>query len=139
APLAARFNPKLARGLEGRRDLTARLSDWATTHRDPRRPLIWIHPPSVGEGLQAKPVLEMLRSSHPDWQLAYTFFSPSAERLARSLPADVADYPPWDPPAGVPAALDALKPTALVFSKLDVWPELTLGAATRGVKLGLIS
>src|SRR4029077_15433215 len=36
----------------------------------------------------------------------------------------------------VAAVLDALKPTALVFSKLDVWPELTLGAAPRGVKLG---
>ena len=37
------------------------------------------------------------------------------------------------------AVLDALQPNALVFSKLDVWPELTLAAARRGVKLGLIS
>lgn len=139
APLAARFHPKLARGLEGRRDLDTRLATWGSAHRDPRRPLVWMHAPSVGEGLQAKPVLEMLRSSHPDWQIAYTFFSPSAERLARSLPADVADYLPWDRPAAVGAALDALRPTALVYSKLDVWPELTLGAAARGVKLGLIS
>jgi 3-deoxy-D-manno-octulosonic-acid transferase len=93
----------------------------------------------VGEGLQAKPVLETLRAAHPDWQLAYTFFSPSAERLAKSLPAEFADYLPLDRPRAVAAALDALRPTALVFSKLDVWPELTLAAAARGVKLGLIS
>ncbi|HEX4561126.1 MAG TPA: glycosyltransferase N-terminal domain-containing protein, partial [Gemmatimonadales bacterium] len=139
APLAARFNPKLAKGLEGRRQLLDRLTAWGSAYRDVSRPLIWMHAPSVGEGLQAKPVIEMLRSTHPEWQIAYTFFSPSAERLARSLPADVADYLPWDRPDAVRGALEALKPTALVYSKLDVWPELTLGAAARGVKLGLIS
>lgn len=139
APFAARFNAKLARGLEARRDLGERLTAWGAAHRDPRRPLVWVHAPSVGEGLQAKPVLETLRAAHPDWQLVYTFFSPSAERLARSLPAEFADYLPLDRPRAVAAALDALRPTALVFSKLDVWPELTLAASARGVKLGLIS
>src|SRR5204863_4409787 len=104
-----------------------------------KRPLIWMHAPSVGEGLQAKPVLETLRAEHPDWQLAFTFFSPSAERLAKNLPVDVADYLPLDRPSEVSKVLDALQPTALVFSKLDVWPELTLAAARRGVRLGLIS
>lgn len=139
APLAARFNKKLARGLAARRGLTERLAAWARRQRDPRRPLVWIHAPSVGEGLQAKPVLETLRAERPEWQLAYTFFSPSAERLANSLPADVTDYLPFDRPEDVGAALDALRPTALVFSKLDVWPELTLAAAVRNVRLGLIS
>ena len=139
APLAARFNAKLARGLAARRGLTERLASWARLHRDVQRPLVWVHAPSVGEGLQAKPVLESLRAEHPEWQLAYTFFSPSAERLASHLPVDVTDYVPLDRPAEVAAALDALRPTALVFSKLDVWPELTLAAARRGVRLGLIS
>jgi 3-deoxy-D-manno-octulosonic-acid transferase len=139
APLAARFDKKLARGLDARRGLAARLAAWAQEHRDPRRPLVWMHAPSVGEGLQAKPVLETLRAEQPDWQLAFTFFSPSAERLARNLPVDLADYLPLDRPGEVAAALAALQPAALVFSKLDVWPELTLAAARRGVKLGLIS
>src|SRR6266850_743991 len=54
---ATRFDKKLARGLDGRRGLAARLAAWAATHRDPKRPLVWMHAPSVGEGLQAKPVL----------------------------------------------------------------------------------
>ena len=139
APFAARFDKKLARGLDGRRGLAARLAAWAKAHRDPKRPLVWMHAPSVGEGLQAKPVLETLRAEHPDWQLAFTFFSPSAERLAKNLPVDVADYLPLDRPSDVEAVLDSLRPSALVFSKLDVWPELTLAAARRGVRLGLIS
>jgi len=139
APLAARFDEKLARGLAGRRGVVQRLTQWAQERRQGRHPLVWFHAPSVGEGLQAKPVIEALRAERPDWQLAYTFFSPSAERLARSLPVDVADYLPLDRPREVEATLAALAPTALVFSKLDVWPELTLAAAGRDVRLGLIS
>jgi 3-deoxy-D-manno-octulosonic-acid transferase len=138
-PFAARFDKKLARGVDGRRGLVERYATWARNARDPRRPLVWVHAPSVGEGLQAKPVLETLRAERPDWQLAYTYFSPSAERLARTLPVDVTDYLPLDRPREVAAVLDALRPAALVYSKLDVWPELTLAAAARGVKLGLIS
>jgi len=139
ATFAARFDRKVARGLEARRGLSARLRSWAQEHREPDRPLVWVHAPSVGEGLQAKPVLEALRVGRPHWQLAYTFFSPSAERLARTLPVDVTDYLPFDRPGDVAVALDALQPAALIFSKLDVWPELTLAAARRKVRLALIS
>lgn len=141
APLAARFSDKVARALAARRggELARRYADWAAAGRDLRRPLLWFHAPSVGEGLQTKPVLETLRCEHPDWQLAYTFYSPSAERLARALPADFTDYLPLDRPADVGAALEALAPAALVYGKLDVWPELTLAAAARGVRLGMIA
>jgi 3-deoxy-D-manno-octulosonic-acid transferase len=132
-------NAKLARGLAGRRGLAQRYAAWGATQRDARRPLVWFHAPSVGEGLQTRPVIEILRAERPAWQLAYSFFSPSAERLARSMPVDYADYLPLDRPRDVAAALDALAPAALVFGKLDVWPELTLAAAARGVRLGLIS
>jgi 3-deoxy-D-manno-octulosonic-acid transferase len=139
APLAGRFNQKIARGLAARVGVLDRLSAWAAGQRDETRPLVWVHAPSVGEGLQAKPVLESLRAERPTWQLLFTHFSPSAERLASHLPVDVHDYLPLDRPHDVGLALEALRPTALVFSKLDVWPELTLGAARAGVRLGLIS
>jgi 3-deoxy-D-manno-octulosonic-acid transferase len=139
APLAARFDGKLARGLAGRAGLPDRLGAWARVHRDAARPLVWFHAPSVGEGLQAKPVLQLLRAERPRWQIAYTYFSPSAERFAAGLPTDVADYLPFDRPADVAAALDALRPAALVYAKLDVWPELTLAARARGARTGLIA
>ncbi len=138
-PIAARFDKKVARGVDARRGVLARLTAWGRSRRDRNRPLVCMHASSVGEGLQAKPVLETLRAEQPQWQLVYTFFSPSAERLARTLPVDFADYLPIDRPGDVVPALEALQPSALVFSKLDVWPELTLAAARRGVKLGLIS
>src|SRR3989475_7409602 len=45
-PLAARFDKKIKRGLEARRGVTERLAAWARAHRDPKRPLVWVHAPS---------------------------------------------------------------------------------------------
>jgi 3-deoxy-D-manno-octulosonic-acid transferase len=138
-PLYAHFNPKVKAGLRGRAGTLGRLRAWSAAARDPVRPLLWMHAPSVGEGHQAEIVLQRLRAAHPEWQIAYTYFSPSAERLARRQPADVADYLPWDQRHDVEAVLDALRPTALVFSKLDLWPELATRAGARGVAVGIIA
>jgi len=137
--IGAHFNDKLRRGLAGRRDLGQRLAQWGASNRDRRRPLVWFHAPSVGEGLQTRPVIERLRAERPDWQIVYTFFSPSAAAFAQSLPVDLADYLPLDRPEDVAGALNALAPTAVVYGKLDVWPELTLAAQARGIRLGLLA
>ena len=130
---------KTRRSFAARRGVTARWAEWGKHHRDPSRPLVWMHAPSVGEGLQARPVLDALRRLCPELQLAYTFFSPSAEPFARALAVDGADYLPFDTAADARAMLDAIRPDALVFSKLDVWPTLTREAAARGVHLALTS
>lgn len=75
----------------------------------------------------------------PDAQIAYTFFSPSAETFAQSLQADVTDYLPFDTGANASAVLDALRPAAIVFAKLDVWPLLVAEATRRGIPCLLIS
>lgn len=107
--------------------------------RDDARPLVWFHAPSVGEGLQAQPVIELVRARRPDVQVVYTFYSPSAEEFARSLDVDFADYLPFDTADSAAAIIAALKPSALIFSKLDIWPELTERAAAAGVSVGVIS
>lgn len=129
---------KWRRSLAARRGIRARFAAWAPS-RDRSRPLLWMHAPSVGEGLQARVILDLVRRHRPDVQLAYTFFSPSAEPFARSLAVDFADYLPFDTRGDVRAVLGALRPSALVFSKLDVWPVLVDEAARRGVRLGLVS
>lgn len=139
AALAPAGNAKLLRALRARRGIRARYAAWSLANRDAPRALLWMHAPSVGEGLQARPVLQLARRERPDLQLAYTFFSPSAAAFARGLDVDFADYLPFDTVGDSAAALDALEPSALVFSKLDVWPTLARVAATRGVRLGLVS
>src|SRR5688500_9926090 len=118
AAVAPRGTSKWRKSLSARRGIRHRYAAWRK-HRDVTRPLLWLHAPSVGEGLQARVVIDLVRERRPDIQLAYTFFSPSAESFAKSLPVDFADYLPFDTEGDAVAVLDALRPTALVFSKLD--------------------
>lgn len=129
---------KLAQTFATRRDLARRIATEGR-RRDPARPLVWLHAPSVGEGLQARPVLEALRRAHPDWQLAYTWFSPSAAPFAQRLDVDLRAELPFDGEREMDALLDAWRPTVLAFVKLDVWPVLARRASARGVRTALVS
>lgn len=130
---------KLARGIRGRRDAHEVLARWGREGRDPARPVVWFHAPSVGEGLQARAVIEALRRRRSDVQVVFTHFSPSAEALARRVPADVAGYLPWDLAGPMRRALDALRPDALAFTKTEVWPVLAALAAARGTPSALVA
>src|SRR5688572_28407263 len=139
APALALLSPKLAAGHRGRHGSAERLAAWGSRHRDLGRPLVWLHASSVGEGLQAESVLLELRRRCPGAQYVYTHFSPSAVPLARRLPVDVADYLPYDLSRPVERLLGALAPDLLVFSKLDLWPELAVRAAARGTTVALVA
>ncbi len=130
---------KLARTVNDRRGLLDRYRRFAANGRDSRRPLVWFHAPSVGEGLQATPVMSRLRDRRPDLQLAYTHFSPSAAAFAQRTIADFRDYLPFDSAHDMRIAVSTLQPSALIFSKLDVWPMLVAQAAQANVALGMIS
>jgi 3-deoxy-D-manno-octulosonic-acid transferase len=138
ARLAALGPGKLGRTLRGRLAGRRQLVAWSVASRDTKRPLVWFHAASVGEGRQAESVMAELRRQRPAWQIAYTFSSASAEKMAAALPADVAAFLPPDTPADTGAVLDALAPVALVFSATDVWPELVAQARARRVPVALI-
>lgn len=135
----ANSSSKVARGFSGRRGIHRRYRTWGETGRDRSRPLLWIHAASVGEGLMALPLVQSVRHALPAVQIAYTFFSPSAESLRAQINADFSDYLPFDSASGARAALEALDPTALVFAKGDVWPALVREASAQNVRLGLVS
>ncbi len=130
---------KIMASLAGRHGAVERFVAWGAAHRDPSRPLVWLHAPSVGEGLQARPVLELLRKRRPDVQLVYTHYSSSAHRFASESGADFSDFLPFDTHRAARAVLRAIRPTALVFSKLDVWPVLVDEAVRQGVAVALIA
>ena len=116
---------KLIRTFAARRGALARFEAFARVRE---QPLLWMHAPSVGEGLQARPVLELLREQMPDAQVAYTYFSPSAAEFATRLPADFCDVLPFDAASDMRRAVRALAPTALVFSKVR-GNQLRIGGA----------
>jgi 3-deoxy-D-manno-octulosonic-acid transferase len=138
-PLASPFNAKLAHGIAARQRAVRHLQDWARTARDPARPLVWLHAPSVGEALMAQAIAEALRALAPDAQLALTIFSPSAERVLDRMPVDVAGYLPWDTPAQAAATLAALQPAAVGFVRTEVWPLMLDAACASGARVALVN
>ena len=140
---------KLARGLRGRRDAHERLLAWGRGRPDGvwgagatapvHRPVVWVHASSVGETIQARAVIDVLRGRMPGLQVVLTFFSPSAEAVCGDFPADVCTYLPWDLPEVMGPVLDAVQPSVIVFTQREVWPTLADEAAARGVATVLIA
>jgi 3-deoxy-D-manno-octulosonic-acid transferase len=139
APLLALGGPKVARAVHARRDAADRLVAWAERERAPDRPLVWFHAPSVGEGLQARAVLESLRAATPRMQVVFTHFSPSAEALAARMPAEFAGTLPWDVPEEAGRAARAVRPDLLCFTKTEVWPVLAGAARAVGSRTALVA
>ncbi len=145
SPALIRGDSKLARGLRGRRDAHERLAAWGRRARGvvapavPDRPVVWVHASSVGESLQARAVIDVLRERTPGLQVVFTFFSPSAEAVQGDFPAEVTSYLPWDLPEMMGPVLDAVQPDVIVFTQREVWPTLAEEAAARGVPTVLIA
>ena len=150
SPAMMKGESKLARGLRGRRHAHERLLAWGRRGRPDGdggaaatalvdRPVVWVHASSVGESMQARPVIDVLRGRMPGLQVVLTFFSPSAEGMCGDFPADVCTYLPWDLPEVMGAVLDAVQPSVIVFTQREVWPTLADEAAARGVPTVLIA
>lgn len=134
-PVVSRLRPKVARGIEARRGLLERWSVGAD-RLEGRSPRIWLHASSAGETLQARPLGDAIRREDPEAGLAYTYFSPSAERMAGEWDApDVADYLPFDVADRIARLLDLLAPDAIVLVGAELWPNLVWEAHDRGVPL----
>lgn len=129
---------KLATSIAGRRQAALRWREWAAKHRTDE-PLVWVHAASVGESLSADPVLRRLKQAHPEFQIVHTYSSPSVAEWPGELCADRSDYVPLDEPSVTARTLDALKPALMVYSRGDIWPELTVQAADRAVPIAVIA
>ncbi len=135
------FSPKLARAVAGRREAVSRFQAWAGSHRagPDLPPLLMLHGASAGELTGAFPVIRELRRSIPDLQVVVTYSSPSGEQVADDIEPETHWFVPFDRPDHARAVLEALRPNALVFAKLDVWPTLTDQAVQLGIPVGMIN
>lgn len=132
----ARFNPKIKRGVAGRR----RTFDILKTHINDEDNTFWFHCASLGEYEQGLPVFEKLRQSYPQYKIVLTFFSPSGYDVRKNTPvADVVVYLPIDTKANAKKFLDVVHPNFTVFVKYDIWPNVLLALKRRGGRAILIS
>ena len=103
--------------------------------------LAWLHGASVGEGLSLLPLVEALALADPTLNLLVTSGTrTSAELLGRRLPPTARhQFAPVDGPAASARFLDHWRPALAVFAESELWPNLILGARTRGARTALVS
>ncbi len=121
--------------MSGRRDAAARWERWAA--RAGRGTTVWFHGASVGECLALEPVISRLRAGRRGLRTILTYVSPSAAAWERWT-VDHADYLPLDRRSDIHRTLDAIDPALIAVSRSDIWPELMLDAASRGIPLALV-
>jgi 3-deoxy-D-manno-octulosonic-acid transferase len=107
----------------------------------PKGHLVWLHAASVGEAVSLLTLVDRFRQSRPDLRLLITTGTlTSAHLMAKRLPADVIhQFIPLDSPAYIARFLDHWQPDVGLIVESELWPNLILMAAKRGVKMGLIN
>jgi 3-deoxy-D-manno-octulosonic-acid transferase len=134
--LVALFNPKAKLFIEGRKNIYEALAKQV----DPSRKHIWFHFASLGEFEQGRPVLEKIRSHHPEKKIVITFFSPSGYEVRKNYPhADAVFYLPLDTARNATRFIKAINPELAIFTKYEFWHHYYRVLQENNVPLFLIS
>ena len=134
--IAARFSLKIHEGLAGRRSVFDSIKGQLDSARELHQ-TAWFHFTSVGEFEQAKPLIEALKD---EVRIVLTYFSPSVHpNVARYPHHDAAIYLPLDTSRNAERLFQIIKPSLLIFSKFDIWPNLVWHTAKHGIPVALIA
>jgi len=134
--VAARWNPKAAAWVNGRKNLLTKLK----AARNPSDRLIWVHCASAGELEQGKPLISKLRETYPDHKVLISFFSPSGMAAGEKYKeADLLTYLPSDTAAHARAFVELVNPELVVFVKYEYWYHHLSYVAKKNIPLLLVS
>ncbi len=107
----------------------------------PEGRLVWMHAVSVGESLSLLPLVERLRETLPDVGVLITSGTVTSERLLRErIPDGVChQFAPVDRPGAVRRFARHWRPDLAVWVESELWPNLILETAMRGVPMLLVN
>jgi 3-deoxy-D-manno-octulosonic-acid transferase len=102
---------------------------------------LWLHAVSVGEVNAAAPLVRALRAQHPDSPLLLTTVTPTGSARARELFGDSVRqvYLPYDTPGAVRHFLDHFRPHLAIVLETELWPNLYVETARRGIPLLIVN
>lgn len=116
--IASLFNKKVKKMWAGERQAVKVLKEKV----DPEARYIWFHAASLGEFEQGRPLIELLRETHPEYKILLTFFSPSGYEVRKNYEgADIICYLPLDTIRNARRFLRAVKPVTAFFIKYEFW------------------
>lgn len=118
--IAALWNAKARLWVEGRQEWQGKLRAAISQGKNART--IWMHCASLGEFEQGRPLLEALKSEHPDSFIVLSFFSPSGYEVRKNYSgADVVCYLPMDGARNARQFLELVQPVLVLFVKYEFW------------------
>lgn len=116
--IASLFNKKVRKMWRGERAAFGVLKEKV----DPEAKYVWFHAASLGEFEQGRPIMESLRSKHPEYKILLTFFSPSGYEVRKNYEgADIICYLPLDTPISAIRFLRLIRPVKAYFIKYEFW------------------
>ncbi len=122
-----------------------RLGQWKTNSIlrnkiDRNAKYIWFHAASLGEFEQGRPLIEKIKTEHPDYKILLTFFSPSGYEVRKNYEgADVICYLPFDTPYRVHKFLNLANPAIAIFIKYEFWANYLKELKRRDIPVYIIS
>ncbi|MBK9149779.1 MAG: 3-deoxy-D-manno-octulosonic acid transferase [Saprospiraceae bacterium] len=136
--ILARFNPKLAKMMAGRKHSIKILSALAKEQK--LKPRIWFHFASLGEFEQGRQVIENIVAESPETEIYISFFSPSGYEVRKNYEkARLIFYLPADTTSNAKLIIQSIQPDAFVLTKYDFWWNMLRALEQRQVPVYLIS
>ena len=135
--IAAIGNHKAKLWVTGRKNLFSNLR--VSLSKD-NKPVIWFHCASLGEFEQGRPLIERIRTQHPEYKILLTFFSPSGFEVRKNYAgADVVTYLPSDTASNAKRFLEIVNPKIIIFVKYEFWLNHLAEIRRRSIPHYLIS
>ncbi|XP_062207504.1 probable 3-deoxy-D-manno-octulosonic acid transferase, mitochondrial [Phragmites australis] len=129
------------RGLEHPSRWPERLGRPSAARPRPGSPLVWFHAVSLGEGMSALPVVRHCARLHPGLPVLFTTTTLSSFEVIKNLLPDgvIYQFAPLDCPDAIESFIGYWKPSLILLMESELWPNLILSAAERGIAVVLLN
>ncbi|XP_006645044.3 probable 3-deoxy-D-manno-octulosonic acid transferase, mitochondrial isoform X2 [Oryza brachyantha] len=129
------------RGLEHPSRWPERLGRPSAARPRPGSPLVWFHAVSLGEGMAALPVVRHCARLHPGLPILLTTTTLSSYEVMKDLLPDgvIYQFAPLDCPDAIESFMGYWKPNLILLMESELWPNLILSAAEKGIAVALLN
>lgn len=108
--------------------------------RPGNRPCVWVHGVSLGEVLSIRRFLEALDVALPGWDVALSTTTKTGYAAAKKHhPQRLVFHFPFDLGWAIERTFERIRPSAVVFVELDLWPNFLIRARRRHLPVLLVN